>query len=243
MRLSIKSFTAKTNCSSLKSGNDATVVKKWNMQPYKDAPHTFFVTRVSSDLVETVRFWQCALLQSNNGLVFLNSNHMLQAVSNCHDVNTSCKLSNVQPNSPFSDFLTSQNRISSIGFLKHPHLSSSFQTSSKYASIFIEVQVKITKPGLWRLKLNQWCPSMSCCYATVCPKTDQNDTETLPPHLELQVLHVRSHQVCGNGLDRLCYTAVFLQEEGQLVVVSLELLLLRKRRYCRNQRNPATPSQ
>lgn len=97
----------------------------------------------------------------------------------------------------------------------HPHLSSSFQTSSKYASIFIEVQVKITKPGLP-------CATHS--------KTDQNDAVlTLPPHLELQVLHVRSHQVCGNGLDRLCYTAVFLQEEGQLVVVSLELLLLRKR--------------
>ena len=117
---------------------------------------------------------------------------------------------------PFRFFCPSKNQTSSIGFLDRiPHLSSSFQTSSKYASILIEVQVKITKPGLP-------CATHS--------KTDQNDAVlTLPPHLELQVLHVRSHQVCGNGLDRLCYTAVFLQEEGQLVVVSLELLLLRKR--------------
>ena len=48
------------------------------------------------------------------------------------------------------------------------------------------------------------------------------------PHLELQILHVRSHQIGGNGLHRLRDTAIFLQEKGELVVVGLELLLLQQ---------------
>ena len=49
-----------------------------------------------------------------------------------------------------------------------------------------------------------------------------------PPHLELQILHVRSHQIGGNWLHRLRDTAIFLQEKGELVVVGLELLLLQQ---------------